>query len=469
MLIAMGIMTVGLLGVASVFPVGGWQMQKAEIADRGAAIAQSVMSDLIARGMLNPGAWYEMTPSPNPSGSPLTASPNYQFSAIDGKYTPQRKVIAGTFTRPFAETLNAGLKLGNDPTIVSRQFGNAFVIDPMFAAAAAQPANGTSNAAAYPFPATAYAKYPWPSSAYYGNSAWDPWRAANKNEKSWPIRRVTFQMTNGWPMDQPMAESLCRVNDDLMYDFPERADRPAIQKWDLDPNTQLPMARQWTGDYSWLATVVPTTTAARDAMARNPEGFAYDVSVVVFYKRSLPSTPPTDVQATMDAAAHERMVRTQIVSTGPSGGELLLSDMQDVFDASGKSLSPFDQLKVGQWMMLCGPHPQSNATFQNGTWKGEPRFFLNWYQVIAVDKEGTGIPGGFDPTTQRLVTVRGPEWPWQPADLTDKSNKYLSNDLCGGIFRGAVAVHSKTIRLESQFSPTIQNYTPPGVSSGSWR
>ena len=28
-LIAMGIMTVGLLGVASVFPVGGWYMQRA--------------------------------------------------------------------------------------------------------------------------------------------------------------------------------------------------------------------------------------------------------------------------------------------------------------------------------------------------------------------------------------------------------------------------------------------------------
>src|SRR3954466_14581763 len=61
-LISMGILTLGLLGVASVFPVGSWNMQKAEISDRGSAIAQSVMSDIITRGMLNPRAWYMYTP-----------------------------------------------------------------------------------------------------------------------------------------------------------------------------------------------------------------------------------------------------------------------------------------------------------------------------------------------------------------------------------------------------------------------
>src|SRR5436190_19524391 len=61
-LISMGILTLGLLGVASVFPVGSFYMQKAEISDKGSAIAQSVFSDIMARGMLNPRAWYVMTP-----------------------------------------------------------------------------------------------------------------------------------------------------------------------------------------------------------------------------------------------------------------------------------------------------------------------------------------------------------------------------------------------------------------------
>src|ERR1700709_2274572 len=66
-LISMGILTLGLLGVASVFPVGSFYMQKAEISDKGSAIAQSVFSDLMARGMLNPRAWYVMTPIGNPT------------------------------------------------------------------------------------------------------------------------------------------------------------------------------------------------------------------------------------------------------------------------------------------------------------------------------------------------------------------------------------------------------------------
>ena len=34
-LIAMGLLTLGLLGVAAIFPVGGYYMQKATIADNG--------------------------------------------------------------------------------------------------------------------------------------------------------------------------------------------------------------------------------------------------------------------------------------------------------------------------------------------------------------------------------------------------------------------------------------------------
>ena len=84
-----------------------------------------------------------------------------------------------------------------------------------------------------------------------------------------------------------MAEHFFAANDDLATDLPERDDRPAAQNWDSDRNGN-PLARQWSGDYSWIVTVVPTTTAARKGLARNPEAFAYDVSVVVFYKRTLP-------------------------------------------------------------------------------------------------------------------------------------------------------------------------------------
>ena len=289
----------------------------------------------------------------------------------------------------------------------------------------------------------------------------------------WPIRRVTFQLSTGWPYDKAVAESVARAADDLVTDLPSRDDRPASQKWEVDSTSGAPLARQWTGDYSWIATVTPTTNAARNGMAHNPEGFDYDVSVVVFYKRALPSAVPQTVTDMSAAASNERMVSAKIISTGTSGGQLLLTDMRDVFDTSSppKTISPFDQLKVGQWIMLCGPHPNSSLT--------DPKFVLNWYQVLSVEGANTKLnnygtdtpaPAATDPD-RRLLTVRGAQWPWQPSGSTGyTSPPPLSDDLCVGIVKGAVAVHSKTMRLESpvggSFGTGMTNFTPTGVTSG---
>src|SRR6185369_1595868 len=130
---------------------------------------------------------------------------------------------------------------------------------------------------AYPFPATAY--YPW-TSGYYGTTGWDTWRVAG-SDKTWPIRRVTFQQASGWALDKTMAENLFRGNDDLSVDFPARDDRPGIQTWDTNTpvgGSAVPLVRKSIGDYSWIVSVAPTTNAARDGMVRNPEGFSYDVS-----------------------------------------------------------------------------------------------------------------------------------------------------------------------------------------------
>jgi hypothetical protein len=75
---------------------------------------------------------------------------------------------------------------------------------------------------------------------------------------------------------------------------------------------------------------------------------------------------------------------------------------------------------------------------------------LNWYQVISIEGRDTRLnddgtdsppPPASDPE-RRLVTVRGPQWPWEP-------NGPAANNLCVAICRGAVAVHTKTMRLEN--------------------
>jgi pilin/secretion family protein with methylation motif len=465
-LIAMGILTLGLLGVASIFPVAGFYMHKADLEDRGSAIARSVMNDIVARGMLNPESWYVMTPWVGPG-------PAFMTFPSDGKYAPGNPPPPGArakFARPFALTLREALNQPaalTDATLIGKQFGSAFVIDPRGVAtfgfangnAPGQP-YGHSVACVFPASASQAWRYYAYSPSWVG-SMWVPWsgsQAAAQDAYLWPIRRVTFrQPSTGWQMDDTMADFYFEGNDDLVTELPDRDDRPATQNWDttVDRNgNSIPMARQWEGDYSWIVTVVPSTNAGRNGMARNPESHAYEVSVVVFYKRPLPGQSE-DMYADFgqrlpeylsNMSQNERAVQARVVSTGLNGGELLLTDFGEDYNKK----SAFDGLRTSQWIMLCGPHPNSTVA--------EPRFSLNWYQVITVDREGVGVRVGnrpFDPKIDRLITVRGPQWPWTPNDPAVNNDRAADN-LCVAICRGAVAVHSRTIRLENPHSASSQ-------------
>src|SRR6478672_4721621 len=74
-LISMGILTVGLLGVASVFPVASFYMLKADNSDISSSLGQSAMNELVTRGMLDPWSWFVITPL-TPSGVPAVGDPN---------------------------------------------------------------------------------------------------------------------------------------------------------------------------------------------------------------------------------------------------------------------------------------------------------------------------------------------------------------------------------------------------------
>jgi hypothetical protein len=448
-------------------------MHKADLADRGSAIARSVMNDIVSRGMLNPDSWYVMMPTN------LVAPPVNTVFNSDGKYAPviNASQARGKFARPFALALREALNqptAATDPTLIGRQFGSAYVIDPIGVSRLAfrdgQLPDPRAHFVATPFPASAVQAWGYYSYGNnWANSMWAPWAGSRQGALDphyWPVRRVTFrQPSTGWQMDNTMAEHFFQGHDDLVTELPDRDDRPATQNWDITTvnGRAVPATRQWAGDYSWIVTVAPSTNAARDAMARHPESHAYDVSVVVFYKRPLPGDAD-DVHPQLGnplggyynaMSEGERAVKATVISTGLNGGELLLERFQ------GEPTDPFDGLRSGQWIMLCGPHPNSTMS--------QPRFSLNWYQVLTIEGKGqrlnaqgseTPAPGANEPE-RRMVTLRGPEWPWRPGDPG-------SNNLCVAICRGAVAVHSKTIRLESPRGASSQAVAFGGGGNPNW-
>jgi hypothetical protein len=254
------------------------------------------------------------------------------------------------------------------------------------------------------------------------------------------------------PMDRQTAEQLFTSHDDLALDVPNQAAKPSVQRWeavdtDGDGKLDTPLARQSRGDYSWLLTVSAPTIMARNALA-NPDfdSYNYDVSVVVFYKRTEDVVDPglnTDPTGNQAISAGELMVSSSVKTTGLAGGEMLLT-------ANVPGTDPFNKLKSGEWLMICGPHPQSTDL--------RPMFFAQWYRVLSVDKnidstdKATPWPSG-NAKAQRYVSLRGPQWPWQPDMYTPTS---LSNQLCAVVTPGAVAVHKKTVRLEGNSAWSIQ-------------
>ena len=410
-LLSMGVMVIGLLSVAAVFPVGGSYMAAGDQFDSAAMVGQAAFSDLVTRGWLNPLNWRDGSGQvPNPPGTGF----------LDYSAMPQRR-----------------------PT--------AFVIDPLGAAAFTEAFvdSGIGNAnAVLTFPAG--------------------------GDLTWPVRRITFANlilnSNGtfsvhpsrpW-MPSAVAQVLSHSRDDLAIEIPEGGDQPPVQQWEQWNRGGVPqsLARNWKGDYSWLATISPTTVDAAHSLVA-PAGntvanippnsysqHSFDVSVAVFRKRDL-----------SDATASERLVRCRVISFGSGGGAVQFEQLPG--QPLGRAL---ERLRPGHWVpiitsstnnpALIGTPPPAGSLAHGihagtGTRLGDlPRVI--WYRLLDIDniaRDGVHLANEnqFDNTAPFVnATLAGPDWPQFRPDET--------RVLPAAIVPGVVAVYTRTQRLEA---PTL--------------
>lgn len=453
-LIAMGILTVGLLGVASIFPVGGFYMQSGDIADQGGAIAQAALEDAIIRGHLDPENWvvHDVNATGSASGQFMSLIDGV---VIRGNGTKQARV--GLRQAPSIAVGSSPYRIGAASTNDSEQYkatllGGAYVIDPYGLAGALDDPN-LSNQLVVNAPFNHNVRrFP----AFFNRAApqstlWAPWMVT---EESWPVRRLTtvhqLQQLNGsasFKLQIPTARQRFVGSDDLATTLPDDDDAPARQQYEtwVTGGNAFASRRLSRGDYSWIITIDFGSSRVRDGMATRPDAYPVEVSVAVFHKRFLGRGFESTVEA-------ERLVEARVVSAGPSGGEMLLqrrinfgnpsSPTQD--DDPAQLTSPFEDLREGQYVMVVGPHPLSTDA--------APRLALRWCRVLNLREQGApnlnGTTQSLSKDTQVLAALRGADWPWQPAtSLND--NAALSNDLRVAILPGVVAVHTKTMRLEA--------------------
>ncbi|NOY41997.1 MAG: hypothetical protein GXP26_09190 [Planctomycetes bacterium] len=382
-LVSLFVLLFGLMGVAAIFPVGNHYVVEGEKFDLGSNLSQNAFEELGCRGMLRPEFWW---------------------------YADQLNAAT-----PGAPMMTAGRFPTNDP-------GHAFVIDPLGGAETSViPAERThfpwfANAGVNSWPG------PGPGTLTYPTTTGIPLPTT-----LWPVRRLTLLQAGGLPFTTQVAETIFRLRDDLVVAQPEEDDRPSIQTWDINNNgtandttDDTLLRRQYKGDYTWLATVVPTTPQALAALQPTDPGnayanYRYDVSVVVFRKRDV--TP---------SLASERLIKAEIES---DGNLILFSDTGDAQVDIQNVDAAVEDVRPGNWIALAGVNQVTGA------------FMMKWYRLLSLDKDTSSIIvpsfGTGSPQQGRFAMLDGPEWP---------SNSYIN--LRAIILPGAISVTTQELTME---------------------
>jgi hypothetical protein len=401
-LISMFVMSVGLLGLLTLLPLGAFKMAQAIRDDRASTLARSALDDLAIRGYLRPDMWLDA------SGN---AMPTLQ---ANGTYLPAPPYAIDPLA--VSSPLNATTPPGEFPT---SHLATAAVAPRIIRITLR-----TDPPPPLPSPAV---PMPYPLAERILTAEDDVVYNIPKN----PDFRTTVA---GWTVgaDGDWGVSGTDDNGDGVTDDPGEAGWPGS-----DDGSPVNAA----GDYSWLVTISPSLDDLRSgavAALRN-----YSAAAVVFQKRNLltpPNTPQPDPPA-------ERMVYADFPSTGVAFGG---GDVQLRTTGGAKWLD----VKPNQWLMLSASFPDAylNATTSGSATTVTHRTALAWYRIAAVDE---GTQGGAAGPWSRYVTLAGPDWPemtvsgqtiYEDADTSAASMGLPT--VYATIFEGVAAVHEQTIKLE---------------------
>lgn len=426
-LISMFVLLFGLLGVAAIFPVGNHYVTEGEKYDFSSALAQNAFEELKGRGMLRPKLWYYSDVNDILKDETVVGDAESGVSARDSLVIQPQEI--NNIPNPNVGTYNI------TTAISSIGSGHAFVIDPM----------GTATLSGF----DGVDLFPRATNRDDDLIYLNPW-AALSGER-WPVRRITLPTPDpASPMDSlfmsgNVAETIFRLRDDLVVDYPDAGDQPSKQRWDTADENDTPtdltddtlLRRQSKGNYSWLATIVPTFPVGLEALQPADGLYGeldYDVSVVVFRKRDL--TPST---------SGERLISGELLP----GGELVIYDptVSGTYNI-GDSISEDDRkfvdrvtehVRPGSWVAVMGVNPVTG------------QFVMKWYRMLSlsdetefVHVENSSHGGGSNLNgVGRRAMLIGPDWP------TEFDNKKTITDLRVAILPGVVSVVTKPMKMEN--------------------
>lgn len=403
-LISIGVLSVGLLGAATMLPLAKYYSEEASKFDRAAALGQEAYHDMQIRGYLSIRRW----------------------------------------TKPSVGAFNY--------TNIS-----AFVIDPLGYGYAI--ANGTTQPQYFPAfpnnganPPVAGAPQVFRGSIDINNI----WNDASPV----PPKAATFVA-----MPYQVADRIFRSTDDLLFDRPERPElRPTTPSGALSPDYNGDFS--WFVTLSHPPADIAAATSNNLVNAVGMQRFV--ASLVVFYKRQIDLNPadwpgpPTQQQPPPERLVYADFVQPpayvnasyappayttplpSAVAVYHGGGALRLRTIAATMSSGGGTISTrnwLDGLKPNQYIMLSANFADAAASAG-----GYPQ--LAWYRIISVD-DAPQVSGGI---ATRLVNVTGADWPatasyngtpiWIDADGAGGATAFCT------IADGAVAVYEDVITVD---------------------
>jgi hypothetical protein len=230
------------------------------------------------------------------------------------------------------------------------------------------------------------------------------------------MTRVSFMSTATMlPWTRELAEDVFVSHDDITFLPGATAKDAPYQQY--TPLTGTSEKRQSDGNYSWLATVAPTTL---DPTA------PYIVSVAVFYKR------PPSLAVIGSKPPRERVLTT----TFNGGGDVTLSTTNS---------ADWLNMKAGEWIILGKTitftpsdtmTPLINPANPDSSNPHELNVF-KWCRIVALD-DVVGL--------NRNVTLSGGDW--DPSTNAPPNFVTSVSATFAYVFDGAIGVYEKSIKIE---------------------
>lgn len=368
-LASIGVAAVGLFAVLAVIPFAARQAESGLDLDIGVTIGKNAFHDFDVRGMGNVSNWR----LPYVPGSP--SQNNFTPAAA---FWPGKAVVI-------------------DPLYLTNNW-------PLIDVTVSDPATNP-EVAAFPFP------------DYHT----DP------SKPDYAINRINLAAL-GVPYDYSKADSVFRSMNELEFELPvDDLDLP-LQKFKRDGT--VVMDRQYEGEITWMAMVVPDTN---DATGVNPH--MYRLYVIVFKNRQMNyRTGNASGEAVYSATVSGN-------GTGVGGGDfdfdLIDTSADEPVSGLSNQLVADDYLNAGDWVLLT----DYTQTRDNGL--GIPETVSvgtnwRWYRIRRVDVTGEANRNGCQ------VTLAGPDW---TGDV-DSFNFPGIRSARAIVMSNVIAVYEKTIRIE---------------------